>query len=60
MAKLKDIGVGHDYVGNSGQDITYTHVEMWLQSDGTHIPALAIALLATVLISNRLSVSRCK
>lgn len=55
MAKLSDIGVGHDYVKSLDRDALFSQAEKWLHSDSAYIPALAVALFAAVLISNRLT-----
>lgn len=60
MAKLSDIGAGHDYVKSFDHDLIVLQIETWLNSESIYIPALAIAFLATVLISNRLTENRRK
>lgn len=55
MAKLTDIGVGYDYVKSFDKGVIYLQVETWFQSDSGYVPAIAVALLAAVLISNRLT-----
>ena len=58
MNNLREIGVGYDYVKSGIGVNLFTQVEAWLQLDGASVPALSAALLAAVLISNRLSESK--
>ena len=58
MYNLKEIGVGYDYVKSFGSNTTFASIEAWLQLDESTVPALAMALFAAVLISNRISESK--
>ncbi len=60
MAKLKDIGVGHDYVKSMDKDAIIFQVETWINSDNVYFPALTVTLFVTIIISNNLTEYRRK
>ncbi|MBL4874518.1 MAG: hypothetical protein JKY41_14325 [Rhodobacteraceae bacterium] len=60
MAKLKNMGAGYDNVASLNIDAALSQAAAWLNSSGIFIPSLAVALLAAVIISNRLTEHRRK